>query len=249
MIEHEFSYGREKDLLEIQGLMTEQEMDEEAKVYGVAHTDTALVNFTVQSSVDLLLKNGFRLGDINALDPFTGDGVFIDSLLKHGVKKVSAYEIRGWQCQQTRERYGDKADIRCADAFKMKPRNFNLIIGNPPYGKVAKNAEIDTRIQETYGGGAVNQTALYDAYVRSIRWASDNLKNGMIAYIVNSGFLDGIAFSNFRKSVEKEFSKVYVLNLRGNHRTSGEACRKEGGNVFGQECRTGIAILFLLRSD
>lgn len=100
--------------------MTEQEMDEEAKVYGVAHTDTALVNFTVQSSVDLLLKNGFRLGDINALDPFTGDGVFIDSLLKHGVKKVSAYEIRGWQCQQTRERYGDKADIRCADAFKRK---------------------------------------------------------------------------------------------------------------------------------
>lgn len=29
MIEHEFSYGREKDLLEIQGLMTEQEMEEE----------------------------------------------------------------------------------------------------------------------------------------------------------------------------------------------------------------------------
>jgi hypothetical protein len=29
VIEHEFSYGREKDLLEIQGLMTEQEMEEE----------------------------------------------------------------------------------------------------------------------------------------------------------------------------------------------------------------------------
>lgn len=29
VVEHEFSYGREKDLLEIQGLMTEQEMEEE----------------------------------------------------------------------------------------------------------------------------------------------------------------------------------------------------------------------------
>lgn len=29
VIEHDFSYGREKDLLEIQGLMTEQEMKEE----------------------------------------------------------------------------------------------------------------------------------------------------------------------------------------------------------------------------
>lgn len=29
VIEHDFSYGREKDLLEIQGLMTEQEMEEE----------------------------------------------------------------------------------------------------------------------------------------------------------------------------------------------------------------------------
>ena len=28
VIEHDFSYGREKDLLEIQGLMTEQEMSE-----------------------------------------------------------------------------------------------------------------------------------------------------------------------------------------------------------------------------
>ena len=29
VIEHDFSYGREEDLLEIQGLMTEQEMGEE----------------------------------------------------------------------------------------------------------------------------------------------------------------------------------------------------------------------------
>jgi hypothetical protein len=29
VIEHDFSYGREKDLLEIRGLMTEQEMKEE----------------------------------------------------------------------------------------------------------------------------------------------------------------------------------------------------------------------------
>lgn len=37
--------------------------------------------------------------------------------------------------------------------------------------------------------------------------------------------------------------------MRGNHRTSGEICKKEGGNVFANECRTGIAIIFLEKNN
>jgi hypothetical protein len=44
VIEHEFSYGREKDLLEIQGLMTEQEMEEEQDtVLGYLTADNVFV--------------------------------------------------------------------------------------------------------------------------------------------------------------------------------------------------------------
>ena len=224
-------------------------MTSEVKTYGIAHTDKRLIDFMVRSSIDLLKKSGVLLQEIKALDPFTGDGVFLGSLLSHGVGYISAYEIRREQYTKTSDIYGDCVNIHCVDAFKMRPQNFNLFIGNPPYGKCTKDTEIDKRIRESYGGGAVNQRSLYDGYVRAIRWASDNLKCGVIAYIVNNSFLDSITFANFRKRVELEFKSIHIVNLRGNHRTSGEVCKKEGGNVFANECRTGIAIIFLEKNN
>ena len=220
-------------------------MTNEVKKYGVAHTDKILVDFMVLNSIDLLEKSGVALQEIKALDPFTGDGVFLESLLSHDVGHISAYEIRREQYEKTRDVYGGRVDIQCVDTFKTRPCGFNLIIGNPPYGKCTEDAEIDRRIRETYSGSAVNQQALYDGYVRSIRWASDVLERGVIAYIINSSFLDANSFDGFRKRVELEFQAIYIVNLRGNHRTSGDVCRKEGGNVFASECRTGTAILFL----
>lgn len=222
-------------------------MTEESRIYGVAHTNSVIVNFMVRSVIHLLADCGIPLERINALDPFTGDGVFIDSLISHGVSQITAYEIRSGQYKDTERKYKGKADVIHTDAFSMNPHGVNLIIGNPPYGKCGKNDSVDKRIRETYGGCATNQQALYDSYVRAIRWARDNLASGVIAYIVNNSFLESVSFANFRKKCEAEYDAVYIVNLRGNHRTSGERCRQEGGNVFGVECRTGIAILFLVR--
>ena len=224
-------------------------MTDEARIYGVAHANKIIVDFMVKSVINLLYNCGFSLNEINALDPFCGDGIFIDSLISHGVERITAYEIRDWQYKETERKYRrGKVKLVHTDACLMSPHGVNLVIGNPPYGKCAKNDSVDSRIRESYGGGAVNQQALYDGYVRAIRWASDNLKIGVIAYVVNNSFIETVSFSNFRKCVEREFDKVYIVNLRGNRRTSGELCRKEGGNVFGSECRTGIAILFLVRN-
>lgn len=51
----------------------------------------------------------------------------------------------------------------------------------------------------------------------------------MICFVSNSGWLDGSGMDGFRKCLEKEFTSIYVFNLRGNQRTSGELSRKEGG--------------------
>jgi predicted helicase len=48
--------------------------------------------------------------------------------------------------------------------------------------------------------------------------------------------------------LEKEFSSIYVFNLRGNQRTSGELSRKEGGKIFGSGSRTPIAITLLVKN-
>lgn len=50
-----------------------------------------------------------------------------------------------------------------------------------------------------------------------------------------------------RKCLAREFSAIYVFNLRGNQRTSGELSRKEGGKIFGSGSRTPIAITILVK--
>ncbi len=45
----------------------------------------------------------------------------------------------------------------------------------------------------------------------------------------------------------KEFAHLYVLNLRGNARTSGETFKKEGGKIFDSGSRATIAIIFFVK--
>ncbi|GAA7550195.1 hypothetical protein JP0018_10900 [Helicobacter pylori] len=45
----------------------------------------------------------------------------------------------------------------------------------------------------------------------------------------------------------QEFAHLYVLNLRGNSRTSGETFQKEGGKIFDSGSRVTIAIIFFVK--
>ena len=89
------------------------------------------------------------------------------------------------------------------------------------------------------------------------QWQSDSDSNnslgkkgdGIVAFVTNGAWLDGNAQDGFRKSLEKEFSKIYVFNLRGNCRTSGELRKKEAGNVFGMGSRTPIAVTVLVKKN
>jgi predicted helicase len=137
-----------------------------------------------------------------------------------------------------------------------------VIMGNPPYSIGQKSANdnaqnqeyknLNKRIMDTYvakSDAGLNKS-LYDAYIKAFRWASDRLdpKNGgVICYVSNGSWIDGNSTDGFRKSIEKEFSSIYVFNLRGNQRTSGELSRKEGGKIFGSGSRTPIAITLLIK--
>ena len=89
----------------------------------------------------------------------------------------------------------------------------------------------------------------YDSYIRAYRWATDRLsteEGSVIAFITNSGWIDKSSTDGFRASLEKEFDKIYVYNLRGSIRgRSGEAAKREGKNVF--DIMTGVAITLLVR--
>ncbi len=65
--------------------------------------------------------------------------------------------------------------------------------------------------------------------------------------MVNGGFIDSKSGDGFRKCVAQEFAHLYVLNLRGNARTSGETFKKEGGKIFDSGSRATIAIIFFVK--
>lgn len=149
---------------------------------------------------------------------------------------------------------------------KQIATHVRVIVGNPPYSIGQKSANdnaqnlsypyLDKRIFDTYricsnNHSAQSAIALKDAYVKAFRWASDRIPNkegGIIAFISNGAWLDGVSQDGMRCCLEKEFTSIYVLNLRGNQRTSGELSRKEGGKIFGSGSRTPIAITFLVKN-
>lgn len=150
-----------------------------------------------------------------------------------------------------------------ANVDKLKRLPIQVIIGNPPYKVGQKSANdnaqnqkyehLDARIAETYAKqtSSTNKNSIYDTYIKAFRWASDKLaknnEGGIIGFISNGSWLNRSAQEGFRKCLENEFSKIYVLNLRGNQRTSGELSRKEGGKIFGSGSRTPISITILVK--
>ncbi len=146
---------------------------------------------------------------------------------------------------------------------REKQAQIMVVIGNPPYNVGQKDEGdnnknriykvVGERLKETYvkDSRATNRNALSDAYVKFFRWATDRLsgRDGIVCFVSNNGFLNGIAFDGFRKTLLKEFTQIYHLDLKGNARTSGERRRAEGGNVFDDKIRTGIGITILIRSQ
>ena len=147
---------------------------------------------------------------------------------------------------------------------RLNSTPITVIMSNPPYSVGQKSANddaanraypgLDERIRGTYVelSNAVNRNALYDSYIRAFRYATDRLgdRDGIICFVSNGSWLDGDSTAGFRKSLEQEFSQIYVLNLRGNARTSGELNRKEGGLIFsvgGKGSKAPIAITLLVK--
>ncbi|GAA9854983.1 hypothetical protein VN0611_10420 [Helicobacter pylori] len=143
----------------------------------------------------------------------------------------------------------------------LADQNIRVIIGNPPYSAGAKSEndnnqnlshpKLEKRVKEKYGQNSSSKASgktTRDTLIQSIRMASDLLKDkGVVGFVVNGSFIDSRSADGFRKCVAKEFAHLYVLNLRGNQRTSGEVSRKEGGQIFDSGSRATIAVIFFVK--
>ena len=146
-------------------------------------------------------------------------------------------------------------------AERQQELPIEVIIGNPPWSVGQRSSsddnpnvdypDLEERIKETYAARstAKNKNSLYDTYKMAIRWASDRIKEqGVIAFVTNGSWIDGNVDSGIRACLAEDFTSVYILNLRGNARTSGEQRRSEGDNVFDQGSRALVAITILVKN-
>ena len=136
-----------------------------------------------------------------------------------------------------------------------------VIVGNPPWSAGQKSAGEDNpnvphqrlkdRISETYveRSRATNRRQLQDLYKMSIRWATDRLgERGIIAFVTPNGYIDGNAEAGMRACLADEFTTIHVFNLRGRSNISGEARRREKGNIFGDSTTVGVAVTVMVRN-
>ncbi|WP_298128365.1 type ISP restriction/modification enzyme [Ferrovum sp.] len=146
---------------------------------------------------------------------------------------------------------------------RQKKLDIRVIFGNPPYSAGQSSANdnnqnveyphLDSRIRSTYAdrSTATNKNALYDSYIRAIRWASDRIgDSGVIGFVSGSGFAEKPAMDGLRKCLAEEFSNIHLLNLRGDIRKNmlSKGRAKEGQNIFGSGSMTGIAITLFAKN-
>jgi predicted helicase len=155
-------------------------------------------------------------------------------------------------------------DENAQRVIKQSESPIFVVICNPPYNsnqqnemdnnKNRKYPKLEEAIGNTFGkdSRATKKNAIYDPYVKAIKWASERIGDeGVIAMITNNSFIDGYAFDGMRKHLEKDFDKLYVLDLKGNIRK--DSMRDgiplgEKHTVFGLSAMVGISISFFIKN-
>ncbi|MFZ2283736.1 MAG: type ISP restriction/modification enzyme, partial [Lutibacter sp.] len=127
------------------------------------------------------------------------------------------------------------------------------IIGNPPYAVSSSNKSpwIESLIAD-YKKDLKEKSynSLSDDYVKFIRYGQYFIQKngeGVLAYISNNSFIDGVVFRQMRKNLLETFDKIYILDLHGNSKKQ-EVC-PDGSpdqNVF--DIMQGVSINIFVKT-
>jgi predicted helicase len=127
------------------------------------------------------------------------------------------------------------------------------VIGNPPYAVSSTNKgdwiqNLITDYKKDLNERKIN---LDDDYIKFIRYGQhyiDKNGSGILAYISNNSFIDGITHRQMRKNLLESFDKVYILDLHGSAKKNETTL--DGGkdeNVF--DIQQGVSINIFIKTD
>ncbi|WP_346864230.1 type ISP restriction/modification enzyme [uncultured Draconibacterium sp.] len=96
------------------------------------------------------------------------------------------------------------------------------VIGNPPYSVSSTNKSVwIEKLMKDYKKNLNerNIQPLSDDYIKFIRYGQYYVEKngeGILAYISNNSFIDGLIHRQMRKNLMETFDKIYILDLHGN---------------------------------
>ena len=127
-----------------------------------------------------------------------------------------------------------------------------VMLGNPPYNVSSSNkSQWIEDLMLTYKAdlNEKNIKPLSDDYIKFIRyaqWQIERTGDGIIGFITNNSFLDGVIHRTMRWELLRVFDEIYVVNLHGNSRLkekTPEGWKDE--NVF--DIQAGVSITILVK--
>ena len=127
-----------------------------------------------------------------------------------------------------------------------------VVMGNPPYAVSSSNKSkwIQELIKDYKKNLNERKINLDDDYIKFIRYGQyyiDKKGEGILAYISNNSFIDGITHRQMRKSLLESFDKIYILDLHGNAKkkeTAPDGSKDE--NVF--DIQQGVSINIFIKA-
>ena len=129
-----------------------------------------------------------------------------------------------------------------------------VVLGNPPYSvnSINRSDWITGLIADYKQGLNEKKLNLDDDYIKFIRfaqWRIEETGYGILGFITNNSYLDGLTHRRMREYLLNGFSYIYILNLHGNSRRGEKAPDNiKDENVF--DIQQGVAIgIFIKKSD
>lgn len=172
-------------------------------------------------------------------------GVYLTNTLEEGERVDQTLPFMGLQRAIAEE------SKLASDIKRQSP--IMCVIGNPPYSVSSQNSGAWIKsLTSDYKNGLIEQniSPLSDDYVKFIRLGQHFIsrnKSGVLAFITNHSYLDGIIHRVMRSELRKEFDKIYILDLHGSGlREEFSADGQSGDNVF--DITVGVAIIVAVKN-
>ena len=182
------------------------------------------------------LKLGLQLADLGyQFDSEERLRVYLTNTLQEGFQIPLADGFTNW--------IRDEADA-AKDVKQEAP--VMVVLGNPPYSVSSQNkggwiSELIEDYKKNLNEKKLNLDDDFIKFFRFAQWRIEQTGYGILAFITNHTYLDGITHRRMRQSLIETFDDIYILDLHGSSKKK-ERCPdgSKDENVF--DIQQGVAI-------